>query len=77
MLSMATALAVLLTQSRNAMGGLVLALPFVFGPWQWMWLLPLLLLLASPLLLAVLPGVPAGLQQWGMRLLPDLSLIHI
>ena len=31
LLSMATALAVLLTQSRNAMGGLVLALPFVLG----------------------------------------------
>ena len=77
LLSMATALAVLLTQSRNAMGGLVLALPFVLGPWQWMWLLPLLLLLASPLLLAVLPGVPAGLQQWGMRLLPDQVLVRV
>ena len=49
----------LLTQSRNAMGALVLALPFVLGSWQWMWLFPLLLILASPLLLAVLPGVPA------------------
>ena len=42
-----------------------------------MWLLPLLLLLASPLLLAVLPGVPAGLQQWGMRLLPDQVLVRV
>ena len=70
-LVLATAFAVLLTQSRNAMGGLVLALPFVMGPIQWVWLLPLMVLLASPLLLAVVPGVPPLLKQWGMELLPE------
>ena len=76
-LVLATAFAVLLTQSRNAMGGLVLALPFVMGPIQWLWLLPLMLVLASPLLLAVVPGVPPVLKQWGIGLLPEQVAIRL
>ena len=76
-LVLATAFAVLLTQSRNAMGGLVLALPFVMGPIQWLWLLPLMLVLASPLLLAVVPGVPPVLKQWGLGLLPEQVAVRL
>ena len=54
-LALAAGTAVLLTQSRNAVGGLVLALPLVIGPSTWLLLLPVLLLVSSPLLLALLP----------------------
>ena len=63
--------AVVLTRSRNAIASLPLALPWVMGPAQWWWLLPLLLLASVPLLLAVIPGVPAAIQQWAEALLPD------
>ena len=70
-LALSTAVAVLLTQSRNAMGALALALPLVVGPLQWTWLLPLLAVLTVPLVLAVLPGIPIGLKSWSVALLPD------
>jgi len=73
-LALAAGTAVLLTQSRNAVGGLVLALPLVIGPSSWLLLLPVLLLVSSPLLLALLPGVPAGLKSGAMALLPDSIL---
>ena len=84
-LTLSTVVAVVLTQSRNAMGALALSVPFVMGPMQWVWLFPLLLLLASPLVLVVLPGVPSGWRQLAMALIPEpildrlleLSLIHI
>ena len=71
MLTLSTVLAVVLTQSRNAMGALALSVPFVMGPMQWVWLFPLLLLLASPLVLVVLPGVPSGWRQLAMALVPE------
>ena len=70
-LALSTAVAVLYTQSRNAMGALVLALPLVIGPLQWFWLLPFLALLAVPLALSMLPGIPIGLKSWSAGLLPD------
>ena len=70
-LALSTAVAVVFTQSRNAMGALALALPLVIGPLQWSWLLPLLALLTVPLALAVLPGIPIGLKSWSVALLPD------
>ena len=70
-LALSTAVAVLYTQSRNAMGALVLALPLVIGPLQWFWLLPFLALLAVPLALAMVPGIPIGLKSWSAGLLPD------
>jgi O-antigen ligase len=63
--------AVLMTQSRNAIASLVLAVPWVVGPAQWWWLLPVFAVVAAPLLLASLPGVPSSLQQWAQVLLPD------
>lgn len=76
-LVLASSIAVVLTQSRNAMGGLALALPLVIGPAGWIWLLPLMLLLASPLLLVVVPGIPAGLRQGAMALVPDSILVRL
>jgi len=70
-LALSTAVAVLYTQSRNAMGALALALPLVIGPLQWFWLLPFLALLAVPLALAMVPGIPIGLKSWSAGLLPD------
>ncbi len=62
--------AMALTDSRNAWGALVLALPLVAGPARWIWLLPLLLLLLIPVGLASLPGVPLALQQPARALVP-------
>ncbi|MCP9819570.1 O-antigen ligase family protein [Synechococcus sp. Cruz-9H2] len=62
--------AIALTDSRNAWGALVLALPLVAGPARWIWLLPLLLLLLIPVGLASLPGVPLVLQQPARALVP-------
>ena len=42
--------ALLLTDSRNAWGGLMLSIPFVLGPARWFWLLPLLFFLYISLL---------------------------
>ena len=63
--------ALVLTSSRNAWGALMLAVPFVIGPLQWNWLLPLILLVLLPVLLAVVPGIPFDQQQWARSLLPD------
>ena len=63
--------AVFLTDSRNAWGALVLALPLVSGPLSWPWLLPLLgaaLLLVS---LASVPGLPALLQAPARLVVPE------
>ena len=60
-----------LTASRNAWATAVLALPLLLGPGTWAWLLPLLLLALLPVALAVLPGVPAGLQELARAAVPD------
>ena len=60
-----------LTASRNAWGAAVLALPLVLGPGAWVWLLPLLLLALLSVALAVLPGVPAVLQELARSAVPD------
>lgn len=63
--------AVFLTDSRNAWGALLLALPLVAGPASWLWLLPLLALLVAVVSLAALPGVPALLQEPARQLVPE------
>ena len=72
-LAIAAALAgaIVLTDSRNAWGGLLLALPLVAGPASWRWLLPALLLALLPVLLASLPLVPPALQQPARALVPQ------
>ena len=62
--------AVFLTDSRNAWGALLLAVPLVAGPASWVWLLPLLLLLVALIGLATLPWVPAALQEPARVLVP-------
>ena len=70
LISVGLVAAMALTDSRNAWGALVLALPLVAGPARWVWLLPLLLLLLIPVGLASLPGVPLALQQPARVLVP-------
>ena len=60
-----------LTASRNAWATAVSAVPLVLGPGAWAWLLPLLLLALLPVALAMLPGVPAGLQELARAAVPD------
>ena len=60
-----------LTASRNAWAAAVLAVPLLLGPGAWVWLLPLLLLALLPVALAVLPGVPVGLQDLARFMVPD------
>jgi hypothetical protein len=71
-LAVAVVAAVYLTDSRNAWGALVLALPLVTGPLSWPWLLPLL---AVPLVLVTLASVPAVpsllLQEPARQLVPE------
>jgi O-antigen ligase len=65
------AVALFLTDSRNAWGALVLAVPIVAGPLSWPWLLPLLALTLVPVALACLPGVPELLQGAARALVPE------
>ncbi len=70
-ITISIAIALILTDSRNAWGGLILAIPFVIGPARWIWLLPLLSLTLMPVALAVLPGVGLELQQWARQVVPE------
>lgn len=63
--------ALYLTDSRNAWGALLLAVPIVAGPARWLWLLPLLAVALLPVLLASLPGVPSVLQDVARSLVPQ------
>jgi O-antigen ligase len=63
--------AVFLTDSRNAWGALVLAVPLVLGPASWLWLLPLLGVALLLVTLASLPGVPPLLQEPLRQLVPE------
>ena len=70
-LAVALVTALVLTESRNGWGALVLAVPLVLGPVTWPWLLPLLALGLIPVLLAVWPGVPELLQDPARALVPE------
>jgi O-antigen ligase len=60
-----------LTDSRNAWGALLLALPLVVGPTSWAWLLPVLLVAVALITLASVGGVPAPLQGPARALVPE------
>ena len=64
-------LSLVLTESRNGWGALVLAVPLVLGPPSWPWLLPLLALALLPVLVAVVPGLPPALQDPARTLVPE------
>ena len=70
-LTVAQVAALVLTDSRNAWGAVLLAIPLVVGPGSWLWLLPVLALSLLPVLLAVLPGVPAAVQVPMRELVPQ------
>ncbi|KEF42443.1 MAG: ligase [Cyanobium sp. CACIAM 14] len=63
--------ALFLTDSRNAWGALLLAVPVVAGPASWLWLLPVLLLVLVLIGLATLPWVPHLLQDPARGLVPQ------
>ncbi len=63
--------ALVLTESRNGWGALVLALPIVLGPMSWPWLVPLLVVGLGLLTLSVVPGVPLLIQAPARSLVPE------
>jgi O-antigen ligase len=67
----AVAAAVLLTDSRNAWGALLLSLPLVLGASSWGWLLPLLMVVVPVVCAATLPGVPEALQHSARGVVPE------
>ncbi|MEB3254750.1 MAG: O-antigen ligase family protein, partial [Synechococcaceae cyanobacterium] len=71
LLAVGLAVAVFLTDSRNAWGALVLALPLTLGPLRWPWLLPLLGAALVLVVLATVPGVPAPLQGPARWVVPE------
>ncbi len=64
-------IALVLTNSRNAWGGLIFAVPFVLGSASWTWLLPLFALFLLPVVCATLPGIPLDLQNWSREFVPE------
>ena len=70
-LAAALVTAVFLTDSRNAWGGLVLAVPLVSGPRSWRWLLPPLLVVLLLVAAASVSGVPEILQDPARSLVPE------
>ncbi len=63
--------ALVLTESRNGWGALVLALPIVLGPLSWPWLLPLLGVVLGIVILSVVPGVPQLSQDLARMVVPE------
>ncbi len=70
-LVLAQVVSMVLTDSRNAWGVMLMAVPLVAGPASWIWLLPLMALALLPVVLATLPGVPALLQDPARALVPQ------
>jgi O-antigen ligase len=70
-LASAVVTAILLTDSRNAWGAFVLALPLVLGASSWIWLLPVLGVTLALVCAATLPGVPEVLQDPARQLVPE------
>ena len=63
--------AMILTNSRNAWGAIVLGLPLVIGSASWIWLIPLMLICFLPVIIAVLPVFDFGIQQFARSIVPD------
>ena len=63
--------AMILTNSRNAWGAIVLGLPLVIGSASWSWLIPLMLISFLPVIIAVLPVFDFGIQQFARSIVPD------
>ena len=63
--------AIILTNSRNAWGGLLFPIPFVLGPSNWSWLVPISLLVLFPIFTAIVPFAPSGFQDWARTVVPE------
>ncbi len=63
--------AMVLTDSRNAWGAIVLGLPLVFGSASWSWLIPLMLICSLPVVVAVLPFFDFGIQELARSIVPE------
>ncbi len=63
--------ALVLTESRNGWGSLVLVLPIVLGPISWPWLVPLLAVGLGLVIVSVVPGVPLLIQAPVRSLVPE------
>ena len=63
--------ALVLTESRNGWGSVVLVVPLVLGPPSWPWLIPVLALALIPVVVAVIPGMPSLLQDPARSLVPE------
>ena len=61
----------ILTDSRNAWGAIVLGLPLVVGSASWGWLIPLILFCILPVIIAVLPVFDFGIQQFARGIVPE------
>ena len=64
-------IALVLTNSRNAWGGLFLSIPLVLGVGTWSWLLPFLAMILLPIALAVFPFVPMEIQALSRKIVPE------
>tara|TARA_B100000579_G_scaffold290034_1_gene240776 strand:- start:199 stop:885 length:687 start_codon:yes stop_codon:yes gene_type:complete len=61
----------ILTDSRNAWGAIVLGLPLVLGSASWSWLIPSMLIFILPVIIAVLPFFDIGIQQLARTMVPE------
>ena len=71
LLAILVVISLILTQSRNAWGGLILAVPLVLGQSSWFWLLPLMIFCAMPVFLAIWPGMSLDVQLWARSFVPE------
>ncbi len=70
-LTLAVVTALFMTESRNAWGGMILAIPFLLGPSNWFWLLPVLSLFIVVVAFSIFPFVPIELQFWSRKIIPE------
>tara|TARA_Y100001968_G_scaffold32020_1_gene24659 strand:- start:704 stop:1987 length:1284 start_codon:yes stop_codon:yes gene_type:complete len=63
--------AMILTDSRNAWGSIFLGLPLVFGSAAWSWLIPLIIIVCLPVIIAVLPVFDFGIQEFARSIVPE------
>ncbi|KGG14515.1 Lipid A core O-antigen ligase related enzyme [Prochlorococcus sp. MIT 0602] len=64
------AIALILTDSRNAWGAMFLSIPFILGTGTWLWLIPLLCVCVLPVFLSVVPFASLELQMWSRKIVP-------
>ena len=76
-LLIAFVLAMILTDSRNAWGAIILGMPLVFGSASWSWLIPIMLFCFVPVIIAVLPIFDFGIQQFARNVVPEFIWMRL